>query len=52
MALDATFVTRGELLDIDDESVLERDPNGILRAFLLKAQHQELKGMATSLSSG
>jgi len=49
VALDATFVTRGELLDIDDESVLERDPNGILRAFLLKAQHQELKGMSPRL---
>jgi [protein-PII] uridylyltransferase len=49
VALDGTFVARGELLDIDDESVLERDPNGILRAFLLKAQHQELKGMSPRL---
>jgi [protein-PII] uridylyltransferase len=48
-ALDATFVARGELLDIDDEAALERDPNGILRAFLLKAQHQELKGMSPRL---
>ena len=49
VALDGTFVTRGELLDIDDESVLQRDPNGILRAFLLKAKHQELKGMSPRL---
>jgi [protein-PII] uridylyltransferase len=49
VALDETFVARGELLDIDDETVLERDPNGILRAFLLKAKHQELKGMSPRL---
>ncbi len=49
VALDETFVRRGELLDIDDESVLERDPNGILRAFLLKAKHQELRGMSPRL---
>jgi [protein-PII] uridylyltransferase len=48
--LDATFVARAELLDIDDESALERDPNAILRAFLLKAQHQELKGMSARLT--
>ncbi len=47
--LDATFVARGELLDIEDDSALARDPNGILRAFLLKAQHQELKGMSPRL---
>jgi [protein-PII] uridylyltransferase len=49
VALDGTFVARGELLDIDDETVLQRDPNGILRAFLLKARHQELKGMSPRL---
>ncbi|HEX5639616.1 MAG TPA: [protein-PII] uridylyltransferase [Burkholderiaceae bacterium] len=49
VALDGTFVARGELLDIDDETVLQRDPNGILRAFLLKAKHQELKGMSPRL---
>jgi [protein-PII] uridylyltransferase len=48
--LDETFVARAELLDIDDESALERDPNAILRAFLLKAQHQELKGMSARLT--
>jgi [protein-PII] uridylyltransferase len=49
VAVDATFVARGELLDIEDEAALARDPNGILRAFLLKAQHQELKGMSPRL---
>ncbi len=28
VAIDATFVARGELLDIEDEAALERDPNG------------------------
>ncbi len=47
--LDATFVVRNELLDLADESALERDSNGILRAFLLMAQHRELKGMSAQL---
>jgi [protein-PII] uridylyltransferase len=49
VAIDETFVARGELLDIEDEAALESDPNAILRAFLLKAQHQELKGMSPRL---
>jgi [protein-PII] uridylyltransferase len=49
VAIDATFVARGELLDIEDEAALERDPNAILRAFLLKAKHIELKGMSPRL---
>ena len=48
-ALDATFVVRNELLDLADESGLDADPNGILRAFLLMAQHRELKGMSAQL---
>jgi len=47
--LDATFVVRNELLDLADVSALERDVNGILRAFLLMAQHRELKGMSAHL---
>ena len=47
--LDATFVIRNELLDLTDDSALERDPNGILRAFLLMAEHRELKGMSARL---
>jgi [protein-PII] uridylyltransferase len=49
VAIDGTFVARGELLDIDDDAAFERDPNAILRAFLVKAQHQELKGMTPRL---
>jgi [protein-PII] uridylyltransferase len=47
--LDATFFSRYELLDIDDDDALERDPNGYLRAFLLLQQHAELKGMTPRL---
>ncbi|MBC8119729.1 MAG: bifunctional uridylyltransferase/uridylyl-removing protein, partial [Burkholderiaceae bacterium] len=50
--LDATFVIRNELLDLTDPSdstAFSRDPNGILRAFLLMAQHRELKGMSAPL---
>ena len=47
--LDATFVVRNELLDLAEDSALERDPNGILRAFLIMAQHRELKGMSAQL---
>ena len=48
-ALDATFVVRAELLDLADDGGLERDANGILRAFLLMAQHRELTGMSARL---
>jgi [protein-PII] uridylyltransferase len=47
--IDASFVARNELLDIDDDDTLERDPNAILRGFLLLAQHRELKGMSARL---
>jgi [protein-PII] uridylyltransferase len=47
--LDETFVTRSELLDLRVPDALDRDPNGILRAFLLMAQHQELRGMSAPL---
>lgn len=47
--LDDTFFARCELLDIDDDEALARDPNGYLRAFLLLQQHPELKGMAPRL---
>jgi [protein-PII] uridylyltransferase len=47
--IDETFVARGELLDIEDEAALARDPNAVLRAFLVKARHQELKGMSPRL---
>ena len=47
--IDAVFVARNELLDIDDERAFERDPNAILRGFLLRARHGELKGMSARL---
>jgi [protein-PII] uridylyltransferase len=47
--LDETFVTRSELLDLRVPAALDSDPNGILRAFLLMAQHQELRGMSAPL---
>ena len=47
--IDATFVARNELLDIDDERALQRDPNALLRAFLTLQQHPELKGMSARL---
>jgi [protein-PII] uridylyltransferase len=47
--LDETFVARSELLDLRTPDALDRDPNGILRAFLLMAQHQELRGMSAPL---
>ena len=47
--IDAAFVARNEMLDIDDDRVLERDPNAILRCFLLRARHGELKGMSARL---
>jgi [protein-PII] uridylyltransferase len=50
--IDDTFVARGELLDIDDDEALTRDPNAILRAFLVRAQHPELKGMTARLMRG
>ncbi|HTN50156.1 MAG TPA: [protein-PII] uridylyltransferase [Burkholderiaceae bacterium] len=47
--LDETFVTRSELLDLRTATALDQDPNGILRAFLRMAQHQELRGMSAPL---
>jgi len=47
--IDDVFVARNEMLDIDDERAFERDRNAILRGFLLRAQHGELKGMSARL---
>ena len=38
-----------ERLDLAADDGLERDPNGILRAFLMLEQRPELKGMSTRL---
>jgi [protein-PII] uridylyltransferase len=47
--LDPVFVAAGELLDIADDSVLEREPSAIMRAFLMQQRHPELKGMSPRL---
>ena len=47
--LDETFVVRSELLDLRAPDALDADPNAILRAFLLMAQHRELRGMSAPL---
>jgi [protein-PII] uridylyltransferase len=47
--IDAVFVARNELLDIEDDRALEKDPNAILRGFLLLAQHSELRNMSARL---
>lgn len=47
--LDDTFLARNEVLDIDNPHALETDRNGMLRAFLLLARHDELKGMSVQL---
>ncbi|MFO0144321.1 MAG: [protein-PII] uridylyltransferase [Betaproteobacteria bacterium] len=47
--IDETFVARNELLDLASDDGLRRDPNGLLRAFLILAQYRELKGMSARL---
>ena len=47
--IDSSFSVRAERLDIVDDAVVERDPNEILRAFLMLEQHSELKGMTPRL---
>jgi [protein-PII] uridylyltransferase len=47
--IDAAFVARGELLDIVDDGVFDRDPDALLRGFLVLQQHPELKGMTARL---
>jgi [protein-PII] uridylyltransferase len=47
--IDETFVIRSELLDLRAPDALDADPNGILRAFLIMARHQELRGMSAPL---
>ena len=49
LPIDAAFCARAERLDIVDETLIERDPNEILRAFLVLERHPELKGMTPRL---
>jgi [protein-PII] uridylyltransferase len=39
---------RGELLEVVDESLFDRDPRSILESFLLMMQHRELRGMTAA----
>ena len=44
-SLNERFRIRGELLQIEDESLFEQQPSTILESFLLMMQHHELRGM-------
>ena len=44
-SLNERFCVRNELLQIEDESLFEREPITILESFLLMMQHHELRGM-------
>jgi [protein-PII] uridylyltransferase len=47
-ALNERFQARGELLDVVDATLFERDPKAILESFLLMMQHRELRGMSAA----
>jgi [protein-PII] uridylyltransferase len=47
--IDPAFVARGELLDIVDDGAFDREPDALLRGFLVLQQRQELKGMTARL---
>jgi len=44
-ALNERFQARGELLEVTDETLFDREPRAILESFLLMQQHRELRGM-------
>ena len=47
--IDETFVARGEMLDLAADDAFGRDPNALLRGFLILQQHADLKGMTARL---
>jgi len=47
-ALNERFQARGELLEVADESLFDREPRAILESFLLMQQHRELRGMTAA----
>jgi [protein-PII] uridylyltransferase len=47
-AISPRFGSRGELLEVRDEQLFEREPAAILESFLLLQQHHELKGMTAA----
>ncbi len=48
-AIDTAFVARGEMLDIVDDGAFDRDPDALLRGFLVLQQRPDLKGMTARL---
>ena len=48
-AIDEVFVARNEKLDLAHDDALARDPNAMLRAFLVMQQHDALKDMTPRL---
>jgi [protein-PII] uridylyltransferase len=44
-SLNERFGARGELLEVADEALFQREPVSILESFLLLMQHPELRGM-------
>src|SRR2546426_10053911 len=49
--LNERFRVRGELLEIVDEELFEREPASILESFLMMMQHPELRGMTAPTRS-
>ena len=47
--IDDVFIARGELLDIAADDAFGRDPDALLRGFLVLQQHPDLKGMTARL---
>jgi [protein-PII] uridylyltransferase len=47
--IDDVFLARGELLDIAADDAFGRDPDALLRGFLVLQQHPDLKGMTARL---
>lgn len=47
--LESAFVARGDEMDLIDDEVFIRDPNAILRTFIVFATHPELTRMSTRL---
>jgi len=47
-AINARFIARGNLLDLRDEQLFEREPSAIMESFLLLEQHSELEGFSAA----
>ena len=44
--LNERFAVKGEMLDVRDPAIFEREPYAVLESFLLMQQHHELRGMS------